>query len=111
MKSDTQETFDDLARRAKAKDPAYDPARARRLMDLHYLTLVDLMVNHPSAVNVPRIAWGSGGFAKWRVLPRPTSRLSDEALLARIEDPRYGLTGREDSLADMFRAFGMEPPQ
>jgi hypothetical protein len=105
------ETLDDMARRAQENDPGYDPGKARRFLDLHTLVLHDLLINHEWAVNVPMIAWGSGGFAKWRALPKPVAGVSDETLLARVRDPQYGQTGREDSFEAMFTAFGLEAPK
>ncbi|MCC7518366.1 MAG: DUF4838 domain-containing protein [Verrucomicrobiae bacterium] len=107
--TELHETLDDLARRARAGEAGVDLVRARRLLDLHRLVLQDLMINHQNmALGVPLLIWGTGGFAKWAPLSPTPFKLSDESLTQRVFDLRYGQTGHEDSLAAMFKAFGME---
>ncbi|MGM0488126.1 MAG: DUF4838 domain-containing protein [Planctomycetota bacterium] len=105
--TDLYATLDDKARRAQ-KGENVDIDRARLLVDLNCLMLRDIMHNHNQAINVPALVSGTGTFAKWRPIRGRRVMPSDEALLERLDDPRHGLTGREDSVEDMLKAFGME---
>ncbi len=104
--TELQETLDDMARRATAGE-AVDMVRARRLVDLNSLVLRDLLLNHNLAVNVPQVIWGSGTFRRWDSLGGRRVMPSDPALLERLRDERFGLTGREQGIDDMLKAYGM----
>jgi hypothetical protein len=78
------------------------------LIDLNGLVLRDLLRRHPLVIHVPSLVQQSASFARWTSLRGRRVSLSDETLRNRISDPRYGLTGREQSLDDMLRAFGMQ---
>jgi hypothetical protein len=105
--TELQEVLDDKARRAAEGEPV-DRERAQRLIDLNGLILRDLMRNHPYAINVPGLVWGTARYSKWRPLGGRRVTPRDDSWLERLEDPRYGLTGREQSIDELFQAFGLE---
>jgi hypothetical protein len=104
--TELQEKLDELSWRASQGEDV-DRELARRLVDLNSLALRDIMLNHNLAVNVPNLVWATGGFARFAAIRGRTVSPSDAALLDRVADPRYGLTGREDSLAEMLSSFGL----
>jgi hypothetical protein len=105
--TELQDTLDDMSRRATAGE-AVDRDRAALLVDLNGLVLRDLLRRHPLAIHVPSLVQQSASFARWTSLRGRRVSLSDETLRDRINDPRYGLTGREQSIGDMLQAFGMQ---
>ncbi|HRU04932.1 MAG TPA: DUF4838 domain-containing protein [Candidatus Brocadiia bacterium] len=105
--TELQETLDDMARRAKAGEKV-DMNQAKRLVDLNCLALRDLTLNHTFAINVPQLIWGTGTFARWAPLGGRRVAPSDPKLLDRLKNPRFRLTGREQGIADMLKAYGMD---
>ncbi|MCL4203303.1 MAG: DUF4838 domain-containing protein [Pirellulaceae bacterium] len=104
--TELQDTLDDMAERAAAGE-AVDRERATLLIDLNGLVLRDLLRRHPLAIHVPSLVQQSATFARWTSLRGRRVSLSDETLRNRINDSRYGLTGKEQSIDDMLRAFGL----
>ncbi len=104
--TELQDVLDDMAQRAAAGE-SVDRDRATRLIDLNGLVLRDLLHRHPLAIHVPSLIRQSATFARWRSLSGRRVWLSDETLQDRIDNPRYGLTGREQSIEDMLQAFGL----
>ena len=93
-----------MADAADRRQPV-DRAAAGRLMDLHFLVMRDILRHHHLAVNVCSATWGSGNFARWRVLGwdgQPSA-----GLLERIDPARHRLTGRENSIEAMAQSLGM----
>jgi hypothetical protein len=105
--TELQDTLDDLARRA-ATGESVDRDRATLLIDLNGLVLRDLLRRHPLAIHVPSLVQQTATFARWTSLRGRRVSLSDETLRDRITDPRYGLTGKEQSIDDMLEAFGLD---
>lgn len=104
--TELHETLDELAWRA-SDGQGVDDERVQRLIDLNALMLRDVILNHNLAINAPSVVWGSGTFAHLSSIGGRTVQPSDEAMLQRLDDPRYGLAGREDSLDEMLAAFGL----
>ena len=104
--TELQETLDAMSLRAQQGE-AVDQALAQRLIDLNCLTLRDIVLNHNITINTSYLTWGSGTFARFKPIRGRTVKPSDEALLERVGDPNYGLTGREDSIEEMLKAFGL----
>lgn len=104
--TELHETLDELAWRASDGQDV-DDERVQQLIDLNALMLRDIILNHNLAINAPSVVWGSGTFAHLSSIGGRTVQPSDEAMLQRIDDPGYGLTGREDSLDEMLVAFGL----
>ena len=104
--TELQDVLDDKARRAAAGEPV-DRDRARLLVDLNGLVLRDLLRRHPLAIHVPSLVQQSATFARWRAIGGRRVSLSDQTLRERIADPRYGLTGREQSIHGLLQAFGL----
>ena len=67
----------------------------------------DLLRRHPLAIHVPSLVQQSATFARWTSIRGRRVSLSGEALRNRINDSRYGLTGKEQSIDDMLLAFGL----
>lgn len=106
--TELQVTLDALNEQA-AKDLAFDAARAERLLELNYLTLRDIVRNRHFAVHSPALMWASGGFARWSPIRGRGYRVTPERL-QQLEQASPGLTGRENSLDEMLRAFGGDGP-
>lgn len=104
--TELHEMLDDLSRRARANERV-DMNLASLLVDLNCLVLRDILHNHHLAVNVPSLVQMSGGFARWRPVEGRRLEPLEPTLLQRVGDPRYGLTGREQGVRDMLRAFGL----
>jgi hypothetical protein len=105
--TELQDELDSMARRATAGE-SVDRDRARLLVDLNGLVLRDLLRRHPLAIHVPSLVQQSAAFAHRSAIRGRRISLSDETLQQRLTDPRFGLTGREQSIGDMLQAFGLE---
>ena len=104
--TELQATLDALNDRA-AKDPALDRARANRLLDLNYVTLRDIAWNHNLVLHAPYLMWASGDFAHRTPIGGRNYRPPHERL-EHVERGNLSLTGRENSLDAMLRAFGLD---
>lgn len=104
--TELHEMVDDLARRVRAGEQV-DMGLGGMLVDLNCLTMRDVLRNHNLAVNVPSLVHRSGCFAHWQPLEGHRLAPSNPALLQRLGAPRFGLTGREQGVRDMLRAFGL----
>lgn len=104
--TEVQEMLDDLSWRAR-QGMDVDEELARRLVDLNALMMRDIILNHHLVSNAANLVWATGTFARFAPVRGRTVTPSDEALLDRFDDPNFGLTGQEQSLEDMFEAFGL----
>jgi hypothetical protein len=104
--TELQVTLDALADQAAQKDPAFDRKRVKPLLELNYLTLRDIVRNHNLAVHAPYLLWASGDFARWSPIGGRGYRPPEERL-KRVDDGRFTLTGRENSLEEMIVSLGL----
>jgi hypothetical protein len=104
--TDVQMTINRMVDQAKEKDPALDLDRARQLLELNYVMLRDIVLNHHLAVNATYLMWGNGDCAAWSPIKGRGFR-PDRELLERVETEEYTLTGKEDSIDEMLVAFGL----
>jgi len=105
----TLEAFND---QAANKTPALDRQRVERLLELNYVTLRDIALNHNLVVHTPHLMWASGDFARWSPIRGRGYRPSAERL-AQVDAGNFRLTGRENSLDEMLTALGLDrgPPK
>jgi len=101
--TDLHSTIGRIAEAVESGKP-YDKGRVRRLLDLNYLTLRDIALNHTLAVNTPCLMWGTGDFARWQKIGGRGYRARDE-LLRRVNEEKLSLTGLEKSLDEMLAVF------
>lgn len=87
-----------------------DDERTQQLKGLAYLAMRDIALNHALSVNAASLLRNTAGFNRWRSIGSRARSItpSDESLLERIDNPDYGLTGREQSVDDMLTAFGLD---
>jgi hypothetical protein len=105
--TDLQMTINRVVEQARAKDPAFDPKRARQLLLLNYFVLRDIVRNHHVAINASYLMWGNGDCAAWSPIKGRGFRPEKE-VLARVEATKCTLSGREDSIGDMLVALGLD---
>ena len=103
--TDLQCTLDRMVPLATARDPAYDPERARRLLTLNYIAFQDLARNHNTAVH-PYLLWANGDYANWAPIGGRAFRPAQELLDTRGRAP-FTLTGAEDSFEEMMMSLGI----
>jgi len=105
--ADVQTSLNRMVEQAKEKDPAFDPARARQLLELNYLMLRDIVRNHHLALNACYLMWGNGDCAAWSPIKGRGFRVEKE-LIEQVESGKRALTGKENSLEEMRAALGLD---
>jgi hypothetical protein len=103
----TLEAFND---QAANKTPALDRQRVEQLLELNYVTLRDIALNHNLVVHTPHLIWASGDFARWSPIRGRGYRPSAERL-AQVDAGNFRLPGRENSLDEMLTALGLDREQ
>ena len=86
--TDLQMTINRIVEQAKAKDPAFDPKRARQLLLLNYFVLRDIVRNHHLAINACYLMWGNGNCAAWSPIKGRGFRPEKE-VFARVEAAKH----------------------
>lgn len=107
--TELQVRIDALAAQATNKQP-WDRDAAQRLMTINFYLLRDIARHHTLAINTPMLMWGSGNYARWRVLGW---RALHEKLLAKTAGgadlaDAFTVTGEEDSIDAVAAALGLD---
>jgi hypothetical protein len=105
--TDLQMTINRMVEQAKEEDPAFEPERARQLLELNYLMLRDIVRNHHLAVNACYLMWGNGDCAAWSPIKGRGFR-PEEELLKRADAAKHKLSGKENSIEQMRAALGLD---
>jgi len=103
--TDLQCVIDRMAEQASKKDPSFDKKRADQLLELNYMVLRDLALNHYGVVNTPYLMWGSADYARWAPLRGRSYRPAEERI-ARAKT--QSLTGKENSIEEMIVSLGLD---
>jgi len=104
--TDLQMTINRIVEQAKAKDPAFDPKRARQLLLLNYFVLRDIVRNHHLAINACYLMWGNGDCTAWSPIKGRGFRPEKE-VFARVEAAKHTLSdGREISVRNHLPGTG-----
>ncbi|HRJ72673.1 MAG TPA: DUF4838 domain-containing protein, partial [Terrimicrobiaceae bacterium] len=104
--TELQETLGFMAWQANSMQKV-DRELARRLVDLNCLIVRDTVKNNHFAMGHLTLVPMSSNFAAFSPIGGRTVTPSKPELLERLKDPQYGLTGRENSLAEMLAAYGL----
>jgi len=104
--TDLQETLSEMAWRAQERRE-WDKDLARKLIDLNCILARSIPLTHNLSVNTVYLVGRNASFSQYAPIRGRTLQPSDPKLLERAYDPRFGLTGREQSLGDMLAAFGL----
>jgi len=107
--TDLQMALDALNDQAAEKKTDVDQQRAAQLLEVNYFTLRDFVLNHNLVVHAPYLMWASGDFARWSAIGGRNYRPSRERI-EHVEEDRFSLTGRENSLDEMRAALGLNRP-
>ncbi len=105
--TELQVTLDAFNDQATNKLPGLDRDRVERLLELNYLTLRDIALNHHLAIHASHLMWATGDFARWSPIRGRGYRPPAERLV-QVEAGKYRLTGRENSLDEMLTALGLD---
>jgi hypothetical protein len=100
------ETMSRISNEAK-EGKAHDKVQVRQLMDLVYLSLRDLAISNPNAINIGWVVRGTGYFAPWENVGARNYKPTPE-LLVKVDEEKRHQTGQEKSLAEMLAAYGIE---
>lgn len=101
-----QERLGELARLAANREP-WDREEARRLVNLNVLLTRYIPLDYNPAINTVYLTWATGHFARFAPVGGRTLEPSDPAMLKRLDNPDYRLTGEEQRLDDMLEAFDL----
>lgn len=109
--TDLQCTLDGMVKLAKSRNQTLDRGQANRLLELNYMTLRDIVINHNAMLNAPYLAWASGDFVRWATIGGRNYRPTKERLeQAERTKQKFTLTGRENNLEDMIKSLGLDQP-
>ena len=84
-----------------------DPARVRRLLELNYLTMRDIVRNHNLAINVTYLMYSSNDYSHWAPIGGHEFRPAKE-LIERVDAAKLTLTGHENNIEEMLAVFGLD---
>ena len=104
--TELQETLGFLSWQAKSGQ-VVDRELARRLVDLNCLVVRDTVKKNHFVMGHLTLVPMSSGFASFAPIGGRTVTPSNPELLERLKDPKYGLTGKENSLSEMLAAYGL----
>ncbi|MFA5646558.1 MAG: hypothetical protein WDA18_09470, partial [Candidatus Ratteibacteria bacterium] len=102
---DLQCVIDRMAEQASKKDPSFDKKRAEQLLELNYMVLRDLALNHYGVVNTPYLMWGNAHYASWAPLQGDSYCPVEERM---VRAKTRSLTGKENSIDEMIVSLGLD---
>ena len=82
-----------------------DQDKVKKLLDLHYLMMIDILLNNPYAVNVPYYIWGTGKFARWQSIGGRNYKSPEELVKKFLSDETMRMTGKENSIEELLSIY------
>lgn len=108
---DLQCALNRMTKLAADKNPAFDANRAKQLLELNYVMLRDIVVNHNLILNSSYLMWGNGDFSAWEQIGGRGYRPSKERIeQLNLDQGKYSLSGCENSFDEMIKSLGLERP-
>jgi hypothetical protein len=96
--------LDQLSKKKTAGEKI-DNEEVKKLLDLHYLMMVDIVLNHPYTINIPSYIWETGKFARWYNIGGRNYKTGEELVKKFLEDKSLWMTGEENSISELLSKY------